>query len=142
MPVRNSKSVWTGKLKQGKGSIALGSGNFEEGYSFASRFEQGAGTNPEELLAAAHAGCFSMALAHELEQAGFDSDKIDTDCAISLEKADVGFRISKIELRTKAKVPGLDKQTFLKHAVHAKENCPLSQALRSVEIELKAELDT
>ena len=142
MPVRNSKSVWTGKLKQGKGSIALGSGNFEGTYSFASRFEQGTGTNPEELVAAAHAGCFSMALAHELEQAGFHSDKIDTDCAISLERADIGFKIAKIKLRTRAKVPGLDKKTFLRHAESAKRNCPLSRALRNVEIALQAELDT
>jgi len=140
MPVRNSKSVWTGKLKQGKGEISLGSGTFEEAYSFASRFANGAGTNPEELLAAAHAGCFSMALAHELEDAGFDSDKIDTNCTISLEKADVGFRIGRIELRTKAQVAGLEKESFLKYAENAKRNCPLSQALRSVEIELHAEL--
>ena len=142
MPVRNSKSVWMGKLKEGKGSIALGSGNFEGDYSFASRFEQGTGTNPEELVAAAHAGCFSMALAHELEQGGFDSDKIDTDCSISLEKAEVGFKIAKIELRTRAKVPGLDERTFLRLAESAKVNCPLSQALRSVDIELQAELNT
>jgi osmotically inducible protein OsmC len=142
MPVRDSKAVWKGKLKQGEGKIELGSGGYQDVYSFASRFEQGIGTNPEELVAAAHAGCFSMALAHELEQAGFDSDSIDTDCAISLEKAYVGFRIARIELRTKAKVPGLDEETFLKHAENAKENCPLSQALRSVEIELRAELDT
>ena len=141
MPIRNSKAVWTGKLKQGKGNIQLGSGAYRDFYSFASRFEQGAGTNPEELIAAAHAGCFSMALANELEQAGYDPERIDTDCAIGLEKADVGFRIAKIELQTKAKVPGLDKQTFLKHAENAKANCPLSQALRSVEIKLKAELD-
>ena len=141
MPARNSKAVWKGKLQQGEGEIELGSGGYKDVYSFASRFEQGAGTSPEELVAAAHAGCFSMALAHELEQAGFDPDKIDTDCAISLEKADVGFRIARIELRTKAKVPGLDEETFLRHAENAKENCPLSQALRSVEIKLRAELD-
>jgi osmotically inducible protein OsmC len=142
MTVRNSKAVWKGKLQQGEGKIELGSGAYKDVYSFASRFEQGTGTNPEELVAAAHSGCFSMALAHELEQAGYDSDKIDTDCSISLEKADVGFRIAKIELRTKAKVPGLDIKAFLRLAEAAKVNCPLSQALRSVEIELQAELDT
>lgn len=142
MPIRNSNAVWTGKVKQGKGNIQLGSGAYKDFYSFSSRFEQGAGTNPEELIAAAHASCFSMALADELEQDGYDPEKIDTDCAISLEKADVGFRIAKIELRTKAKVPGLDKQTFLRHAENAKVNCPLSQALRSVKIELQAELET
>ena len=142
MPVRNSKSVWMGSLQQGEGRISLGSGNFEEGFSFASRFEQGNGTNPEELVAAAHAGCFSMALANELEQAGFDPEKIDTDCNVGIEKADVGFRIAKIELRTKARAPGLDKQTLLKHAEAAKAGCPLSKALKSVEIELQAELDT
>jgi osmotically inducible protein OsmC len=142
MPIRNSKALWTGKLKQGKGKIQLGSGAYEDVYSFASRFEQGAGTNPEELIAAAHAGCFSMALTNELEQAKYEPEKIDTECAISLERADVGFKIAKIELRTKAKVPGMSKQTFLNHAENAKTNCPLSQALRSVEINLRAELET
>ena len=142
MPVRNSKAIWTGKLEHGEGKIELGSGTYEEGYSFASRFERGPGTNPEELVAAAHAGCFSMALALELEQAGFDPEMIDADCNVGIEKAKIGFKIAKIELRTKARVPGLDQKTFLKHAKDAKENCPLSQALRSVKIELQAELDT
>ena len=141
MPVRNSKAVWMGSLQRGDGRIAMGGGNFDEAYSFSSRFEQGAGTNPEELVAAAHAGCYSMALAHELEQAGFDPDKIDTECNVGIEEADVGFRIAKIELRTKANVPGLDEKTFLRLAEAAKVSCPLSQALRSVEIELQAELD-
>ena len=142
MPVRNSKAVWTGKLEQGKGKIELGSGTYEDDYSFASRFEQGKGTNPEELIAAAHAGCFSMALAHELEQAGFNPEKIDTDCDISIEKAKVGFKIARIELQTTAKVAGVDEQTFLEYAKKAKESCPVSQALRGVEIELKAELSS
>jgi len=142
MPVRNSKAIWTGKLEQGKGKIELGSGTYEDVYSFASRFDQGKGTNPEELIAAAHAGCFSMALAHELEQAGFSPEKIDTGCDISIEKANVGFKIARIELQTKAKVPGVDEQTFLKYAKKAKENCPVSQALRGVEIKLKAELSS
>jgi osmotically inducible protein OsmC len=140
MPVRYSKAVWTGKLEQGRGKIELGSGTYEKEYSFASRFEQGKGTNPEELIAGAHAGCFSMALAHELEQAGFHPEKINTDCDISIEKAKVGFKIAKIELQTKAKVAGLDERTFLEYAKKAKENCPVSQALRGVEIKLKAEL--
>lgn len=142
MPVRNSKAVWRGKLEQGRGKIELGSGTYEEIYSYSSRFAKGAGTNPEELVAAAHAGCFSMALAHELEQAGFNPEQIGTECNISIEKANVGYKIAKIELQTKAKVPGLDNRTLLKYAETAKQTCPLSQALRNVNIELKAELET
>jgi osmotically inducible protein OsmC len=140
MAVRTSKAQWTGKLKDGKGKMKLGSGAFEGGYSFSSRFENGKGTNPEELIAAAHAGCFSMALAHNLEQAGYDPESISTACSVHLDKVGDGFKITSIDLQTKAKVPDIDEHEFQKHAEDAKENCPVSQALSSVEISMKAEL--
>src|SRR5438067_2774002 len=108
MAVRSANAVWEGDLKGGKGTVKLGSGAFEGAYSFSSRFEEGSGTNPEELLAAAHAGCFSMALSAALGRAGHDPQRVATTAKVHLEKGDEGFRIRRVELNTNATVPGID----------------------------------
>jgi osmotically inducible protein OsmC len=140
MPTRSSSARWEGGLRQGKGSVRLGSGAFEGPYSFASRFEDGTGTNPEELIGAAHAGCFSMALSLGLESAGYTPTTIETTARVHLDRGDVGFRISRIELETAAQVPGIDDATFQEQAATAKANCPVSVALSGVQIELDARL--
>src|SRR3954449_7508324 len=140
MPVRKANAVWEGSLKEGHGTVKLGSGAYEGQYSFASRFEEGAGTNPEELIAAAHAGCFSMALSGGLGRAGFTPDRVHTTAKVHLEKGDAGFRISRIELDTEAAVPGIDDATFQEQAETAKQNCPVSKLLIGAEITLKARL--
>jgi lipoyl-dependent peroxiredoxin len=140
MPVRKANAVWTGGLKEGSGRMSLGSGAYEGPYSFSSRFEEGTGTNPEELIGAAHAGCFSMALAAGLGRAGFVPERVETLARVHLEKAEAGFRIARIELQTRASVPGVDDATFQQHARTAKENCPVSKALGGVTIELDARL--
>lgn len=119
----------------------MASGSYEGPYSFHSRFEEGQGTNPEELIAAAHAGCFSMALSGELGRHGHEVESVETEARVHLDKADNGFAIKRIELRTRASVPGIDDDDFQKHAKTAKEGCPVSQALAAVEsIELDAQL--
>ena len=140
MPVRNAVADWEGNLKYGKGKIKLGSGVYEGSYSFASRFEQGAGTNPEELIAAAHAGCFSMALSMILEQAGYVAEHIRTIAKVHIDKTGNGFKITSIELDTEGTVPGIDEQTFREKAEFAKKNCPVSVALSGTEITLKVKL--
>jgi lipoyl-dependent peroxiredoxin len=140
MPVRRAEAVWEGNLMKGKGKMKLGSGAFEGAYSFASRFEEGTGTNPEELIGAAHAGCFSMALSLFLERAGHVPESIHTKAKVHIDKAGEGFRITTIELQTEAKVPGMDEKTFLAQAEAAKKGCPVSQALTGVEIKLNATL--
>lgn len=140
MAVRNAIAIWEGTLKDGKGRMELGSGAFKGNYTFASRFEQGPGTNPEELIAAAHAGCFSMALSMVLEQAGFRAEHIHTVAKVHIEKVGEGFKITTIELETEGKVPGIDERTFLRHAETAKKNCPVSVALGGAEIRLIARL--
>jgi osmotically inducible protein OsmC len=140
MPVRTAQAVWEGDLVKGKGTVALGSGSYKGAYSFASRFESGNGTNPEELIGAAHAGCFSMALSGGLGKAGFAPRKIQTDAKVHIEKVGEGFKITRIELRTEAEVPGVDAKTFLQHAEAAKKGCPVSQALAATEIVLDAKL--
>ena len=140
MPKRTASAVWEGTLREGAGRVKLGSGAFEGPYSFVSRFEDGAGTNPEELIGAAHAGCFSMALAAGLTKAGHNPTRISTNASVSLEKVGEGFKITTIELTTEAVVPGIDEQTFLEHAETAKKNCPVSQALAGTEIKLNATL--
>src|SRR5437667_8254750 len=129
MATRSANAVWAGDLKGGKGTVKLGSGAFEGAYSFSSRFEDGKGTNPEELIGAAHAGCFSMALAAGLGRAGFAPKRVATNAKVHLTKADAGFKISKIELQTEAEVPNIDDKTFQEQAETAKKNCPVSQAL-------------
>lgn len=140
MPTRIANAVWEGNLREGKGKVALGSGAFEGNYGFASRFEDGKGTNPEELIGAAHAGCFSMALANMLAQAGFPAKRIDTKASVKIEKVGEGFKITSIELTTRGEVPGIDEKTFLEYADKAKANCPVSQALTGTEIHLQAQL--
>ena len=140
MPIRVAQAVWEGNLLHGKGNMSLESGAFEGKYSFSSRFEEGTGTNPEELIGAAHAGCFSMALAHELDQAHYTPESIKTIAHVSLNKSNDGFAITEIELVTEAKVSDIQEKEFLEHAKNAKKNCPVSQALKGVSINLKATL--
>ncbi len=140
MPVRHAEAVWEGSLREGKGSLKLGSGAFEGAYSFPSRFESGDGTNPEELIGAAHAGCFSMALSGELNRAGFTPSRIHTTAAVHLEKVDGGFKVTRVELDTQVTVTGIDDATFQQHAEAAKTGCPISQLLTGAEITLTARL--
>lgn len=139
MAVRSSEAVWEGDLKSGKGNMKLGQGAYEGSYSFASRFEQGQGTNPEELIAAAHAGCFSMALSAALAKAGHTPTRVQTTARVHLEKKGEGFEIPLIELDCQAKVPGISEADFREQAESAKTNCPVSKVL-SAEIRLNASL--
>ena len=131
--------MWNGDLKSGNGNLKLGSGMFEGAYSFVSRFEDGEGTNPEELIAAAHAGCYSMALSNELAKAGHDTKSVDTKATITLEMIDGAPTISKIKLNATATVPGLDNDEFQKIAEATKDACPVSRVLNA-QIILEAEL--
>lgn len=140
MPVRTASAHWEGKLRDGKGRVKLGSGAFEGNYSFSSRFEDGKGTNPEELIGAAHAGCFSMALAGVLADAGYPAKRIDTTARVAIEKVGGGFKITEIQLITEADVPGMEEKEFLKHAEGAKVSCPVSKALAATPIKLDARL--
>ena len=140
MTVRNARAVWEGDLKQGRGTIALGDNGLELPYSFGSRFESGSGSNPEELIGGAHAGCFSMALAHALAEAGHPPHFIASVARVHLYKSGDGFAIPKIELETEADVPGIDDETFQRVAEDAKENCPVSKVLSAAEITLRAKL--
>ena len=140
MPVRNAEAEWKGNLNRGSGRMKLGSGAFEGPYSFASRFKDGPGTNPEELIGAAHAGCFSMALSHMLAEAGHIPDVVHTTAKVHIDKVEDGFKITAIELQTEGKVPGIDEKTFQEKAEAAKEGCPVSKALAGVDIRLQAKL--
>jgi len=140
MPVRKADAVWNGSLKEGNGSMRMGSGAYEGPYSFGSRFLEEPGTNPEELIAAAHAGCFSMALSGGLGRSGHEVTSISTSAKVTLGKVGEGFQITNIELTTEGVVPGIDEATFLEHAEGAKANCPVSKALAAVEITLNATL--
>jgi lipoyl-dependent peroxiredoxin len=140
MAMRTGKAIWQGDLRSGKGTMKLGSGAFEGSYSFGSRFEEGKGTNPEELIGAAHAGCFSMALSNGLAIAGFTPKRVETTARVHLDKVDNGFKITRIELSTEADVPGIDQNKFQQLADDAKRNCPVSQALAATEITLQAML--
>jgi len=140
MPSRTSEAEWKGGLKDGQGKMKLGSGAYEGSYSFPSRFESGQGTNPEELIAAAHAGCFSMALSAGLGKSGFTPNSIKTKATVHLNKAGEGFAIDKIDLETDADIPNIDEATFQKEAESAKKNCPVSKVLSGAEITLKARL--
>lgn len=140
MAERQAKAVWQGKLKDGKGKLELGSGAFQGNYSFQSRFESGSGTNPEELIAAAHAGCFSMALAQGLEEAGYNPQKIETTARVSLEPVGDGFKVTTSKLETQGTVPDIEARTFAEIAETAKNGCPVSQVLTGAKISLKASL--
>ncbi len=140
MKTSNANAVWQGDLKQGSGVMKLPNGQFEGPYTFTSRFQDGKGTNPEELLGAAHAGCFSMALANALATAGFTPNKVETTAKVSMDQVEGGFGITSIELDTVAEVPGIDEKTFQEKAEEAKKGCPVSKALSGVNITLKARL--
>lgn len=140
MPTRTANATWRGDLKSGNGEMATGSGAFQGAYSFGSRFEEATGTNPEELIGAAHAGCFSMALSNELAKEGFPPQKVSTSARVILDLGEGGPRISRIELTTEADVPKIDEALFLEKANGAKENCPVSKALAGPEITLDAKL--
>lgn len=137
MPVRKANAIWNGTLKEGSGVMKLGGGAYNGPYSYQSRFEDGVGTNPEELIGAAHAGCFSMFLSALLSKDGFTPESIETTAKVYLE---AGPTIAKIELNTTANVPGLDAAKLQEYAEAAKANCPVSKALASVEIVLNAAL--
>ncbi len=141
MPKRNAQAEWTGDLLTGKGNVEFGSGAFKGAYSFKTRFEDDeAGTNPEELIAAAHAGCFSMAFSAVLGDAGFKPNSIKTTAQVTVVKSADGFSITKSELNTEADIPGIDEATFQEKANAAKAGCPVSKALAGVEITLNAKL--
>lgn len=140
MAVRNARAEWQGTLRDGAGTLELGSGAYKGPYSFQSRFESGDGTNPEELIGAAHAGCFSMALAAALTTAGFRPTAIRTTAKVHLVAEGGGFAISRIELATEAEIPGIDAATFQEQAAGAKANCPVSKALAGTRIDLTAKL--
>jgi osmotically inducible protein OsmC len=141
MPKRTANARWDGSLQEGNGTMRMASGAYEGPYSFQSRFQEGDGTNPEELIAAAHAGCFSMALSGELGRAGHEAENVETTATVHLDKLDEGFGITRIVLDTRARVPGVDEAEFQRIAEAAKEGCPVSRALAAVEtIEVEAEL--
>jgi osmotically inducible protein OsmC len=136
MPVRTADARWEGSLEDGKGTMRFST--WEGPYSFVSRFEEGPGTNPEELIAAAHAGCYSMALAGGLSRAGHVPDSVNTTAKVHIDKGDAGFKITRIELQTDVRVSGIPEQTFQEIAETTKKGCPVSQALEAVPIELTA----
>jgi osmotically inducible protein OsmC len=140
MPIRNATAVWHGNLFEGKGDMKFGGGAFEGQYSFKSRFEEGTGTNPEELIGAAHAGCFSMAFSATLANNGFKPEMVQTRANVHLDKVGEGFSITTIELNTEAEVPDIEEDKFQELAEDARKNCPVSRALAGVEIKLKAKL--
>ena len=139
---RKASAVWTGGLKEGRGAISTETGVLKETqYSFSTRFENGIGTNPEELIGAAHAGCFSMALSGQLGAAGMTAERIRTTATVTLEKLEAGFAITGIHLDVTAKIPGADAQKFQTAAAAAKEGCPVSKALKGP-ITMEARLES
>jgi osmotically inducible protein OsmC len=140
MPVRKANAVWNGDLMKGNGIMEFGSGAFKGNYSFGSRFEEAKGTNPEELIGAAHAGCFSMAFSGALGANGFKPEKVQTEAKVAVEKVGNGFTITTVELSTEARVPDIDNDRFQALAEDAKKNCPVSRALAGVRIRLNAKL--
>jgi osmotically inducible protein OsmC len=143
MPTRKATAHWDGSFKEGGGTVALGSGAFEGQYGYKSRFEDGPGTNPEELIGAAHAGCFSMALSLALGEAGYTPESIDTQASVQFgpDSEHGGFAISRIDLETRARVPEIDATEFEQIANAAKAGCPVSKALKAVDITLDAKLE-
>ena len=138
---RKASAVWKGGIKDGKGTISTDSRVLSDTqYSFSTRFEEGNGTNPEELIAAAHAGCFSMALSGQLGGAGLTAERINTTAAVTLEKTEAGFTITEVHLNVSAKVPGSDKQAFETAANNAKAGCPISRLLNA-KITMDAKLE-
>ena len=141
MPIRTATARWQGNLTEGSGTIKTGKGGFQGNYSFKSRFEEGEGTNPEELIGAAHAGCFSMAFSKGLADAGFTETSVETTAKVHLDKTDAGMTVTRIDLESVGNVPGIDAADFQKIADGAKENCPISRLLSpGAEITLNATL--
>ena len=140
MPVRTAEAQWNGNLMEGSGLMKLGTGAYEGPFSFKSRMENGAGTNPEELIGAAHAGCFSMAFSATVEKAGFKPKRVHTKAAVHFDKIEAGFAITSIDLETEAEIPGIDNAKFQELAEAAKKGCPVSKALAATQINLKATL--
>lgn len=140
MVMRSSDAEWRGNLQSGKGTMRLGSGAFEGSYSFPSRFESGEGTNPEELIAAAHAGCFTMALSAQLGEAGITAEQLQTKAAVTLDKVGDGFSITAVHLELSARIPGVDRAAFDTATQRAKEGCPVSRLLNA-KITLDAKLE-
>lgn len=140
MPASNATAVWNGKLKDGNGQFSAGSGAFKGDYTFATRFEGKKGTNPEELIAAAHAGCFTMALSFQLTNAGHEPTELRTDATVSIEKQDAGWTITGIHLDVSGKVPGVSAEQFQTLAENAKKGCPVSRALSATPITMTAKL--
>jgi osmotically inducible protein OsmC len=140
MTTRNAHARWERRIKDGKGQVDFGNGAFKGAYSFASRFQDGKGTNPEELLGAAHASCFAMALSLALGKAGFKPDYIDATAQVTVAPQNGGFKITKSHIVCEARVPGIDQAMFAQHAQAAKAGCPVSQALAGTEISLEARL--
>ncbi|MGI6458958.1 MAG: OsmC family protein [Candidatus Hydrogenedentales bacterium] len=140
MPTRKAEAHWEGSLVKGSGSMKLGSGAFEGPFSFGTRFEDTPGTNPEELIGAAHAGCYSMAFSALLGDAGFTPERIDTSAEVTVDQVEGGFAITGIQLTMKARIPGIDPAKFAEIAGQAKEGCPVSKALAGTRIELNATL--
>lgn len=138
MLVRRASATWHGSIGEGHGHMEFG--DFEGSYSVASRFEDGEGTNPEELLGAAHAGCFSMALSSNLSAAGHPPISVETSAQVHIDKLEAGWTVTRVHLVTKAEVAGLEAEAFQEFAEEAKENCPISRALAGVEITLEASL--
>ena len=138
---RSASAVWNGGLKDGKGTISTQSGVLKDAqYSFSTRFENGIGTNPEELIAAAHAGCFTMALSAQLESVGNKADELNTTAVVTMEKTEDGPTVTKIHLTTRARVPNIERDKFDELAKKAKEGCPISRLLKAAEITLDAQL--
>ena len=143
MATRNGSAEWRGDLSGGGGDLTVGDGVFKGNYSFASRFEEGEGTNPEELIAAAHAACFSMALSNVLAEHGHPAESVRTVAKVHLRQTDAGPTIQRIDLETQGRVPGIDQDHFAMHAEEAKAGCPVSRALAGVEeINLDARLES
>jgi osmotically inducible protein OsmC len=141
MATRNGSAEWRGDLRGGEGRLTVGDGVFEGAYSFSSRFEEGEGTNPEELIAAAHAACFSMALASIMAEHGHPAESVRTNARVHLRQTDAGPTIQRIDLDTEGRVPGIDQEHFAEHAEEAKAGCVVSRALAGVEeIDLSARL--
>lgn len=141
MPTHKAEAEWKGNLAEGAGRLKVGSGAFEGPYSFKSRFEEGqAATNPEELIGAAHAGCFTMALTAQLSRAGIKPTRIHTAAKVKLDKVGDAFAITDIHLETEAEIPGIDDAAFQKQALDAKQNCPVSKAISGTTIHLNAKL--
>ena len=142
MPKRTANAIWQGGLKSGKGTLKVPRGNFEAPYSFPSRFEEGSGLSPEDLIGAAHAACFSMAFSAGLEKAGFTPTSVETTATVNLEQVDGAQTITKIHLETTGRVPNIDNAAFQQHAEEAKKNCPVSRLYKGAEITVTATLQS